>query len=158
VPEKKLPEGITSSRYPGPKPIAQCGPVKALSAQARELDNLDQKLRRSLPPPLNERLRYAGLRGTRATLLAPSSVWASRARMAQPKILAALHALGIRAETILVRVVTAAPPVSAEPTASSPLSAASARHLRAAAQAMTDPELRALFLELASFADKDPYS
>ena len=139
---------------PGPKPIAQCTPVRALSARARELDNLDQQLRQSLPPPLNERLHYAGLRGTRATLLAPSPTWASRARMAQPRILAALRALGVQAETILVKVV-AAPLQPAEPIASLPLSAASARHLRAAAKAIADPELQALFLELASFAEKD---
>lgn len=142
---------------PGPKPVAQCAPVRALSARARELDNLDQQLRQSLPPPLNERLRYAGLRGSRATLLAPSPAWASRARMAQPKILAALRALGVQAETILVKVV-AAPPQPAEPIASLPLSAASARHLRAAAKAIADPELQALFLELASFAEKDSCS
>lgn len=141
-------------QVPGPKPIAQCAPVRALSARARELDNLDQQLRHSLPPPLNERLRYAGLRGTRATLLAPSSTWASRARMAQPKILAALRALGVQAETILVKVVVA-PSQPAEPIASLPLSAASARHLRAAAKAIADPELQSLFLELASFAEKD---
>jgi hypothetical protein len=57
------------------------------------------------------------LRGTRATLLATSPTWASRARMAQPKILAALRALGIQAETILVKVVST-PPQPAEPNAS----------------------------------------
>jgi hypothetical protein len=154
-----LPEDSTPPRrpVPGPKPVAQCAPIRALSARARELENLDQQLRRSLPPPLNERLRYAGLRGTRATLLAPSPTWASRARMAQPKILAALRALGVPAETILVKVVTAPPP-PAEPLASVPLSAASARHLRAAAKAIADPELQALFLELASFAERDSSS
>jgi hypothetical protein len=154
-----LPKDSTPPRRqaPGPKPVAQCAPVRALSARARELDNLDQQLRRSLPPPLNERLRYAGLRGTRATLLAPSSTWASRARMAQPKILAILRALGVQAETILVKVVNAPPP-PAEPNASVPLSAASARHLRAAAKAIADPELQALFLEMASFAERDSCS
>lgn len=142
---------------PGPKPVAQCAPVRALSARARELDNLDQQLRRSLPPPLNDRLHYAGLRGTRATLLAESPAWASRARMAQPRILAALRALGVQAETILVKVVIA-PPRPAEPNASLPISAASARHLRAAAKAIADPELRALFLEMASFAEGDSCS
>jgi hypothetical protein len=106
---------------------------------------------------LNERLHYAGLRGTRAVLLASSPTWASRARMAQPKILAALRALGVQAETILIKVVVA-PPQPAEPIASLPLSAASARHLRAAAKAIADPELQALFLELASFAEKDSCS
>lgn len=142
---------------PGPKPVAQCAPVRTLSARARELDTLDQQLRRSLPPPLNDRLHYAGLRGTRATLLAESPTWASRARMAQPKILAALRALGVQAETILVKVVTTPPP-PAEPNASLPLSAASARHLRAAAKVIADPELRALFLEMASFAERDSSS
>jgi len=154
-----LPEDSKPPRrpVPGPKPVAQCAPVKALSARARELDNLDQQFRRSLPPPLNDRLHYAGLRGTRATLLAESSTWASRARMAQPKILAALRTLGVQAETILVKVVVT-PPRPAEPNASLPLSAASAQHLRAAAKAIADPELQALFLELASFAEGDSCS
>lgn len=143
---------------PGPKPVAQCAPIKALSARARELDNLDQQFRRSLPPPLNDRLHYAGLRGTRATLLAENSTWVARARMAQPRILAALRALGVPAETILVKVAVVAPPRPVEPNASLPLSAASAQHLRAAAKAIADPELRALFLELASFAEGDSCS
>ncbi|HXS74062.1 MAG TPA: DciA family protein [Rhodanobacteraceae bacterium] len=154
-----LPDDSTPSRrpLPGPKPVAQSAPVKALSARARELDNLDRQLRQSLPPPLNERLHYAGVRGTRATLLATSPAWASRARMAQPKILAILRALGVPAETISIKVV-AAPSPPAEPVASLPLSAASARHLRAAAKTLADPELQALFLEMASFAEKNSCS
>lgn len=154
-----LPKDSTPPRrpLPGPKPVAQSAPVRALGARARELDALDQRLRQSLPPPLNKRLHYAGLRGTRATLLVESSTWAARARMAQPKILAALRALGVQAETILVKVVIAPPP-PAEPTASLPLSAASARHLRAAAKAIADPELQALFLEMASSAERNARS
>lgn len=149
------PDYSTPPRRPvsGPLPVAQCAPVKALSARARELDQLDQRLRQSLPPPLNEQLRYAGLRGNRATLLATSPAWASRARMALPRILTTLRALGIPADTLVIKVITAPVP-QAEPMASMPLSAASARHLRAAAKGIADPELQALFLELASFAER----
>ena len=138
--------------------MAQCAPVLALSARARELDELDLRFRRALPSPLNERLRLAGLRGKRAVVLAPSPAWAARARTAGPKLLAILRTLGLDADSILVKVVSEAP-VSGKPVASlPPLSAASAQHLRGAASAMSDPALRDLFLELASFAEKDSCS
>ena len=150
-----LPDRRHRRSAPGPKPVAQCAPVLALSARARELDELDRRFRQALPAPLNERLRLAGLRGNRAVLLAPSPAWAARARTATPRVLAILRALGIGADSILVKVVSEAP-VRGEPLASlPPLSAASARHLRSAAKAMSDPVLRDLFLELASFAERD---
>lgn len=154
-----LPDDPASSRkISGPKPVAQCAPVMALSAQARELDRLDQRLRQSLPPPLNERLRFGGIRRGRAVLLVPSSAWAARVRVAAPRILAALHAIGVQADSIVVKVVVSTPPMADVPVASLPLSTASAQHLRAAAKAVADPELRALFLELASFAEGDSSS
>ncbi|SRR5579883_910763 len=142
----------------GPKPVAQCAPVLSLSARARELDELDRRFRQALPAPLNERLRLAGLRGTRAVLLAPSPAWAARARTAAPRVLAILRTFGIDADSILVKVVSETP-LRGEPVASfPPLSAASAQHLRSAAKAMSDPALRDLFLELASFAERDSCS
>jgi len=153
-----LPDSQKKRKAPGPKPVAQCAPVLALSARARELDELDRRFRQALPAPLNERLRLAGLRGDRAVLLAPSPAWAARARTATPRVLAVLRTLGISADSILVKVVSEAP-VRGEPVASvPPLSAASARHLRLAAKAISDPDLRDLFLELASFAERDSCS
>jgi len=47
------------------------------------------------------------------------------------------------------------PTVPPEPTKPKPLSAAAARHLRATAKVTSDPELRALYLHLASIATDD---
>ena len=47
------------------------------------------------------------------------------------------------------------PSVPAESAKPKPLSAASAEHLRKAAKSLSDPELRALYLHLASFAVDD---
>lgn len=134
--------------------MAECAAIAKLGAQARELDRLDQRFRQLLPAPLNEQVRFAGIRGGRAVLLAPSPAWATRTRMAQTRILALLRTLGVQADSIVVKVkVVAAPLMKAEPVASVPVSAATARHLRAASKTVADPELRALFLDLASFAE-----
>ncbi len=153
-----LPDRRHRRSAPGPKPVAQCAPVLALSARARELDELDRRFRQALPAPLNERLRLAGLRGTRAVLLAPSPAWAARARTAIPRVLAILRTLGLSADSILVKVVPEAPARGESVASLPPLSAASAQHLRSAAKAMSDPVLRDLFLELASFAGRDSCS
>ncbi|HEY3520770.1 MAG TPA: DciA family protein [Rhodanobacteraceae bacterium] len=153
-----FPDSQNKRKASGPKPVAQCAPVLKLSARARELDELDRRFRQALPAPLNERLRLAGLRGNRAVLLAPSPAWAARARTAAPRVLAVLRTLGLSADSILVKVVSEAP-VRGEPVASMPrLSTASAHHLRLAAKAISDPHLRDLFLELASFAEKGSWS
>lgn len=137
----------------GPKPAAQHANVAELAAQARKRDDLDRRLRQSLPPPLDQQIHLADLRDGRAVLLAPSPAWATRVRMANAQILAALRALGVQADTIIVKIVPA-PLSKPEPVAASmPLSRATAQHLRAAAKAVADPELRALFLEMASFAE-----
>lgn len=153
-----LPEDHSHRKTPGPRPLAQCAPILALSARARALEELDRRFREAMPPPLNERLRFAGQRGNRAILLAPSAAWATRTRTAAPRVLSILRTLGVNADSVLVKVVTETPARGATTTSLPPLSAGSASHLRHAAKAISDPELRALFLELASFAEKDSCS
>jgi hypothetical protein len=70
----------------------------------------------------------------------------------QTQILAAARAIGTCASSVTVKVVPQ-PPVATEPDRSKPLSPAAATHLRAAAASISDPELRVLFLELASLAE-----
>ncbi len=70
----------------------------------------------------------------------------------QAQILAAAHAIGVRAGYITVKVAPP-PPVEIAPDRSKPLSPAAADHLKAAAISTSDPELRRLFLELASIAE-----
>jgi hypothetical protein len=105
-----------------------------------------------LPSPLREQVRFANLRDGRLVFLAPSSAWASRLRLSQAQILAAAHALGVHANVVTVKVAPL-PPTQTEPDRTKPLSTAAANHLKAAAASTSDPELRELFLELASVAD-----
>jgi hypothetical protein len=137
--------------------VAQCGPVADLAARGRELDHLNRQLRPRLPSNLGERITLAALRNDCAILHAPSPAWAARARMEQGRILTALRALGVAVAAIRVRVSTE-PAADLHAGRSAPMSPAAARRLRAAAASMTDPELRALFLELASSADTRPAS
>jgi hypothetical protein len=134
----------------GPRSLTDCGSFATLARKAASLEALDRALRQTLPLPLREQVRFADLRNDRLVFLASSPGWASRLRLMQTPILAAAHAIGTRASSVTVKVV---PPSPTPPDRSKPLSLAAAAHLVAAAASFTDPELRALFLELASFAE-----
>lgn len=136
----------------GPKPIVECGSFATLARKAGVLEALDRALRQTLPSPLREQVRFADLRNDRLVFLASSPAWASRLRLMQSQILASASAIGTRASSVTVKVAPQ-PPAAALPDRSKPLSPAAAIHLRAAAKSLSDPELRGLFLELASFAE-----
>jgi hypothetical protein len=93
--------------------------------------------------------------GGRVVFLASSPAWASRLRLQQAALMTeARAALGDVVERFAVKVAPL-PSVPAERTKQKPLSAAAAAHLRMAAKSLSDPELRALYLHLASFAVDD---
>ncbi|HET6545830.1 MAG TPA: DciA family protein [Rhodanobacteraceae bacterium] len=132
--------------------MAECIAIGALADYARALDALDSRLRRLLPDAVARECRLADIRHGRVVFLATSSTWAARLRLQQAALLAeARTALGGTVERFAVKVAPL-PPVPPEPAKRKPLSVATARHLRAAAQSLADPELRALYLRLASFA------
>ena len=138
---------------PGPKAAAQCIALDTLADRARALDALDERLRHLLPATVARETRLADVRNGRIVFLASSPTWASRIRLYQAALLAeARTALGGAVERFTVKVAPL-PTVPPEPTKPKPLSAATARHLRATAKAISDPELRALYLHLASIAD-----
>lgn len=140
----------------GPKAAAECIALDALADRARALDALDGRLRHLLPAAVARETRLADVRNGRIVFLASSPTWASRVRLYQSALLAeARTALGGTVERFAVKVAPL-PTVPPEPTKPKPLSAAAARHLRATAKATSDPELRALYLHLASFAADDP--
>ena len=95
------------------------------------------------------------MRNDRVLLLVESSAWATRVRMEQSRILAAVHSLGLAASSVTAKVMplrasidgSAAPP---------PLTPRAAQTIRAAASAIIDPDLRALFLDLAALAEGPP--
>lgn len=136
----------------GPRPVAECIALGALADRARALDALDERLRRLLPAATARETRLADVRNGRIVFLASSPTWASRLRLHQAALLAeARTALGGTVERFAVKVAPL-PTVPPDPTKPKPLSAATARHLRATATALQDPELRALYLHLASIA------
>lgn len=143
---------ITRRLGNGPKSIVECGSFATLARKAGMLEALDRALRQTLPSPLREQVRFANLRNDRLVFLASSPAWASRLRLMQTQILATASAIGTHASSVTVKVAPQ-PPVATQPDRSKPLSPAAATHLRAAAASLTDPELRALYLELASLAE-----
>ena len=139
----------------GPRPASEFVALGALADYARALDVLDRRLRRLLPDTLARETRLADVRGGRVVFLASSPAWASRLRLQQAALMAeARVALGDGVERFAVKVAPL-PSVPAEEPGHKPLSAASANHLRKAAKSLSDPELRALYLHLASFAVDD---
>ena len=136
----------------GLKAVTEFGPIAALARKARQLDALDRALRQTLPSPLREQVRFANLQDGRLVFLAPSPALAARLRLLQTQILSTARAVGTYASSVTVKVVPLSPAESV-PDRSKPLSKAAASHLRAAATTTSDPELRELFLELASVAD-----
>jgi hypothetical protein len=136
----------------GPQSITDVGPVAALAKKASRLEALDRALRQTLSSPLREQVRFANFRDDRLVFLASSPAWAARLRLQQTQILATARAIGANAGSVTVKVAPLPPP-DPQPEQSKPLSATAALHLKTAAKSIKDPELRALFLELASVAE-----
>lgn len=150
-----MPSRRTDTHHAGPRPAAECIALGALADYARALDVLDRRLRRLLPDALARETKLADVRGGRVVFLASSSAWASRLRLHQAALVAeARVALGDVVERFAVKVapLPSVPPETPRP---KPLSTTAAKHLRAAAKSLSDPELRALYLHLASFAVDD---
>jgi hypothetical protein len=136
-----------------PQPIGESSPVAALAQRARALDALDRQLRQSLPEPLRRHVRMADLGPKRLVFLADSSAWASKLRFHQTALLTlARQVSGLPANQFAVKVAPL-PPVPQEQIRRSPLSKAAAEHLKAAARSVADPELKAVYLQMASLAE-----
>lgn len=135
----------------GPQAISDCSSFAELAKKVSALEALDRALRQTLPLPLREQVRFADLHHQRLVFLATSPVWASRLRLLQDQILASARAIGVGASSIKVKVVIP-DPAPAQTDARKLLSSAAATHLRISAGSFQDPELRALFLALASRA------
>ncbi len=134
---------------PGPRGIADCGSLRGLFERAAVLTELDRQLRQHLPPTLAGQIRLGNVHGGRLVFVASSAAWASRLRLEQAAILRLARTLGVDARTLTIKVAPLPPPPP-EAAAGPSLSPAAARHLRAAAAGITDPELRERFLALAS--------
>jgi len=139
------------------KTIGECAPIAALTQRARALDALDRKLRQPLPDALRRQCRLADVRAGRLVFLATSPVWATKLRMHQAALLAEARVVsGLKIEKFAVKVAPL-PPVPPEQIRRRPLSYTAAEHLKTAARSIADPELRDVYLRLASLAE-DSYS
>jgi hypothetical protein len=137
-------------------PAAECAALNTLAKRARDLDALDEKLRHQLPETLARECHLADLRNGRLVFLATSPTWAARVRMHQADLLANARAItGDSVEHFVVKV-AALPTVPPEPAKRKPLSTAAANHLRTAAKTISDPELRDLYISLATLASDEP--
>lgn len=139
----------------GPTPLSQCAPITGLAARGRDLDRMSRRIIPLLPEPLAGHVRYAGLRNDRIVLLVESPVWASRARMDAPRVLAAVRKLGVAATSVSAKVLRASTAADAPVVVSRP-APHTAQSIRAAAPTIADPELRALLLELADLSADQP--
>jgi len=144
--------GSTKSRSTA-KSVGECGPVAALVARARALDALDRQLRQPLPEPLRSQCCLASVQAGRIVFLASSSVWAAKLRPYQHALITQARVIsGLPVEKFTVKVAPL-PPRPPRQTRRKPLSPAAAEHLKTAAQSIGDPELRAVYLRLASLAE-----
>lgn len=138
------------SRPLRPKAALSSDPVLAgLISRAKRLDALDSTLRGALPPQLAHRCRLANVDGSRLVFLADSPAVAARLRQLQDELFRrAAETTGERYDkfTVKVAAVPAVPPA----TPLEPLSPTASAHIAEAARLIDDPELRDLFLRLAS--------
>lgn len=124
----------------------------SMLAKAVRLGELDAQLRRGLAAPLADHVMLADVSDDGCLVfLADHPAWASRLRQQQGRILAAARSAGIPAVRFAVKVAPL-PTFPQGPTSRIPLPEAAREHLRAAAQSLEDPELRAMFLRLADLA------
>ena len=119
-----------------------------LIARAQWLDGLDLLLRRSLPASVAPYCRLANLAQDKLVFHVSSPIWKEKLRLYASTLLDAAAAAGLSAKSLVVKVVTETP-ASPGNTFGKPLSQAVRETLRATAQSVEDPELRAQLLKLA---------
>ena len=146
-------QNASSRKRPSAKTVGEVPAVAALAAHARALDAMDRTLRQSLPDPLRRQCCLADLRAGRLVFLASSPAWAAKLRFHQTALLAEARKIaGAPIGKFAVKVAPL-PPVPPEQIRRRPLSYTAAEHLKTAARSIADPELRDVYLRLASLAE-----
>ncbi len=121
-----------------------------LIQRARMLGRLDQVLRQTLPPAMANHCRMANVDKDKLVFLVSAPVWKSKLRLMADVLLDAAAAAGHPARALVVKVVPDLAAPSPGAPAGKPLSQAVRDSLRATAQSVNDPDLRAQLLKLAS--------
>lgn len=121
-----------------------------LVERAQWLAALDRLLRQSLPAPLADQCALANVDDKHVVFLVRAPVWKAKLRLHADALLGAAAAAGLKARTLLVKVAPPEPAIPGGTGQAKPLSEAVRESLRATAQSVADPELRAQLLRLAS--------
>jgi hypothetical protein len=137
-----------SSSPPRALQAAEAAGLGPLIQRAQALGRLDQVLRQSLPPALAGQCRLANVDNDRLVFLVNAPVWKNKLRLMADVLLDAAAAAGHPVRTLVVKVVPTG--ISPENVVGKPLSEAVRDSLRATAQSVNDPDLRAQLLKLAS--------
>lgn len=114
------------------------------------LGRLDQVLRQTLPPAMANQCRMANVDKDKLVFLVSAPVWKSKLRLMADVLLDAAAAAGHPARALVVKVVPDLAAPSPGAPVGKPLSQAVRDSLRATAQSVNDPDLRAQLLKLAS--------
>lgn len=124
--------------------VTRFSTLRQLSAQAEQLERLNQKVMSCLPPGLAGHVRVANLRDDCLVIQAESSAWASQIRYRAPEILQALNQLPAFASVQSIRVRNRATPLqpAAAPIQRRRMSTHAASGIAAQADATDDPSLR----------------
>jgi hypothetical protein len=121
-----------------------------LIQHAQMLGRLDQVLRQTLPPAMANQCRMANVDKDKLVFLVSAPVWKSKLRLMADVLLDAAAAAGHPARALVVKVVPDLVAPSPGAPVGKPLSQAVRDSLRATAQSVNDPDLRAQLLKLAS--------
>lgn len=120
-----------------------------LVERALLLQALDRQLRQYLPEDVAGQCSLANVHPDKLVFLTTSSTWKARLRLHESELVAAARQCGLQIDRVVVKVATMQS-VSPETASHKPLSNTAREHLRAAAQSIDDPQLRAQLLALAS--------
>ncbi|MFA6985726.1 MAG: DciA family protein [Arenimonas sp.] len=138
-----------SSSPPQALQAASAAGLGPLIQRAQALGRLDQLLRQNLPAALAENCRLANVDNDRLVFLVSAPVWKNKLRLVADVLLDGAAAAGHPVRTLVVKVVPTSS-ISPETVVGKPLSEAVRDSLRATAQSVNDPDLRAQLLKLAS--------
>jgi len=128
------------------------GHLAALREHCSRLDEISAVVEANLPAPMNRHCRVANVTDGVLVLVSAGTGWSTRLRFHAPQLLDALRARPGLGHLREIRVRPAPPKAveAGEALRIPHLPAQAARHLRAAADAISAPALRAALLRLAS--------
>lgn len=141
-----------------PNTIRTDSVLRKLLSHARQVEVLDQALKRCLEPPLSLHCQVANLTHHRLVLHARSPIWATRLRYAMPEVLECLRrscGLSLRCQ-VRLRVKYLEAGVAEPPKRALRLSAKSAAVIRDAALSIENPELKRALLRVSRHGGHGP--